>query len=310
MGLCTLDVIQSVARVPGENEKVTALRQTVAAGGPATNAAVTFAHLGGEAVLWTGIGRHPLTAGIRADLDACGVRVHDLAAAQDGPPAVSSILVTAGTGARAVISTNAGSAHLVPPNDFDLDGVTALQVDGHHPALAEVALRAARRHGIPTVMDAGSWKHGTARLLPLIDVVACSADFRVPGGGPVEEGLDVPWIVITAGGEPIRWWGPGGASGEVAVEQTSVVDTLGAGDVFHGALTHAIATLPGTTLPGTGLPGAPGRMPREGAGPALLTPDNFPALLARAAHTASRACAHFGTRTWMHHTDTWMTGAV
>ena len=279
-GLCTLDIVQSVTRVPGENEKVTALRQTVAAGGPATNAAVTFAHLGGTATLLTGIGRHPLTAGIRADLAAHRVGVRDLMPGHDGAPAVSSILVTAGTGARAVASTNASGAHLVPPPDLDFRGVAALQVDGHHPDLAVAALTEARRRGIPTVLDAGSWKDGTERLLPLLDVVAASADFRPPGAGPVQEiisGYGVPWVAISAGAAPIRWWGPGGTSGEVPVPTVPVVDTLGAGDVLHGALTHAIVT--------------------RGLGA-------FPHCLASAARIASRACAHFGTRTWMHRTDT------
>ncbi|MDR7273696.1 PfkB family carbohydrate kinase [Catenuloplanes atrovinosus] len=282
-GLCTLDVIQSVARVPAEDEKVTALRQTVAAGGPATNAAVTFAHLGGAATLLTGIGRHPLAAGVRADLAARGVRVRDLAPEHDGPPAVSSVLVTAGTGSRAVASTNAAGAHLVPPDDLDLAGVAALEVDGHHPALAEAALTEARRRGIPAILDAGSWKDGTARLLPLLDVVAASADFRPPGDGPVEKiirGYGVPWIAITAGAAPIRWWGPGGVSGEVTVPAVSVVDTLGAGDVFHGALTHAVAT---------------------GGRP---TPATFPGMLDFAARIAARACGSFGTRAWMHHAGT------
>ncbi|GAB7042881.1 MULTISPECIES: PfkB family carbohydrate kinase [Catenuloplanes] len=279
-GLCTLDVIQSVARVPGANEKVTALRQTVAAGGPATNAAVTFAHLGGTPTLLTAVGRHPLATGVRADLAECGVRLRDLAPDHDGPPSVSSVLVTAATGERAVASTDAAGAHLVPPADLDLAGVSAVQVDGHHPALAEAVLTEARRRGIATLLDAGSWKDGTERLLPLVDVVAASADFRPPAAGPPQEiirGYGVPWLAITAGAGPIRWWGPGGTAGEVPVPAVAVVDTLGAGDVFHGALTFAVAT----------------------RGLAAL-----PSLLAPAAHTAARACAHFGTRTWMHHTDT------
>ncbi|MFI5842475.1 PfkB family carbohydrate kinase [Catenuloplanes sp. NPDC051500] len=284
VGLCTLDVIQLVSRPPGGNEKVVALRQTVAAGGPATNAAVTCAHLGGDATLVTAVGRHPLAAGIRADLDGCGVRVRDLTPERAASPATSTILVTADSGDRSVVSTNAIGLHVVPPDDCDWAGVTALQVDGHHPEVALAALRAARAAGIPTIMDGGSWKDGTARLLPLIDVIACSADFRPPGGVPIETALrDVPWVAITAGAGPIRWWGPGGRRGEVPVPRVDVVDTLGAGDVFHGALTHGIAV--------------------DGLG-------DFPGLLARAARVAARACASFGTRSWMHHTDTWMTGAV
>lgn len=41
VGLSTLDVIHRIDKRPGRNEKVTALAQFVAAGGPAANAAVT-----------------------------------------------------------------------------------------------------------------------------------------------------------------------------------------------------------------------------------------------------------------------------
>ena len=51
VGLATLDVIHRITAPPAVNEKITARQQFVAAGGPATNAAVTFAALGGRADL-------------------------------------------------------------------------------------------------------------------------------------------------------------------------------------------------------------------------------------------------------------------
>ena len=119
VGLCTLDVIQLVPHVPGSNEKLTAHRQTIAAGGPATNAAVTCSHLGHPATLVTAIGSHPLAAGIHADLDAQGVTIVDMDAASVDPPTVSSILVTESTGDRAVASTNAAGRGFLPPANLD-----------------------------------------------------------------------------------------------------------------------------------------------------------------------------------------------
>jgi sugar/nucleoside kinase (ribokinase family) len=284
VGLCTLDIIQLVDHVPTGNEKLTARRQTVAAGGPATNAAATFAHLGGRATLLTGVGRHPLTAGIRSDLDELKVRLVDQAASRTAPPSVSSIMVTAATGERAVVSTNATTDRLTAPEDLDalVREADAVQVDGHHPHLALAALTAARAAGRPTVLDAGSWKPGTERLLPLLDVVACSADFRPPGtDGP--DGAStflrdhgVPWVAVTRGAGPVRWWAPD-AAGEVPAPAVTVVDTLGAGDVFHGALTYGLSALAGEPLDA-------GRFVR---------------LLGHAARIASTACASFGTRAWM-----------
>ena len=50
VGLATLDVIHRIAKAPAVNQKVTSTAQFVAAGGPAANAAVTFAALGGDAI--------------------------------------------------------------------------------------------------------------------------------------------------------------------------------------------------------------------------------------------------------------------
>ncbi|WP_436520529.1 PfkB family carbohydrate kinase [Actinoplanes sp. HUAS TT8] len=273
-GLCTLDILQLVSAYPAANEKVTALAQTVAAGGPATNAAATAAHLGEQAVLMTAVGRHPLTAGIRADLDDLGVDLIDLAA-DDNAPSVSGIVVSAGN--RAVVSTNGAGRTLTDPDLGLLLNARAVQVDGHYPELAVAVLTEARRRGIPTLLDAGSWKTATPDLLPLLDVVVCSADFRPPGVTDVPAylaGHGVRWIAVSQGEGPILRWS-GGRLVPQPVPPVTVVDTLGAGDVLHGALTVAVAR----------------RWP--------LTDATFAEALDEAAAVATRSCASFGTRAWM-----------
>ena len=71
-GLCVVDLVHRVARPPGPDEKVTALSRELVAGGPATNAAVTFAVLGGSARLLTAVGSGPLGDVVRADLERPG----------------------------------------------------------------------------------------------------------------------------------------------------------------------------------------------------------------------------------------------
>lgn len=282
VGLCTLDVVQLVDRVPGSNEKLTAREQVVAAGGPATNAAVAFGHLGGRARLLTGIGTHPLGVAVAADLDGLGVDVSDLAAGSVRPPAVSSVLVTASSGDRAVASTNARGHRLSPPADLPalVAACDIVEFDGHHRGLATATARAARVAGRTTVLDGGSWKAGTEGLLPSIDVAVCSEDFRPPGTDGPEDTLrflrahGVAWSAVSRGGRPILWAG-GDERGTVDVPAVRVADTLGAGDVLHGALTYHLAA--------------------QGE----LTPDGFAAALRAAAEVASRACASFGTRAWM-----------
>ena len=95
-----MDVVHRVARPPAPDEKVTALGQEIAAGGPATNAAVTFARLGGDATLLTAFGGHPLARFASDEVTAHGVAVLDATPGFAEPPAVSGIMVTDATGDR------------------------------------------------------------------------------------------------------------------------------------------------------------------------------------------------------------------
>ena len=280
-GLCTLDVIQSVEHAPAANEKIAALDLVMAAGGPATNAAVAFAHLSGDARLITRLPEHPLTDVIRADLASCHVSLNALSA-PPGPPITASILVTQATGERAVVSPSASavftSSQPSPPPS--LDGVHAALIDGYHRDVALPIAQAARAQSVPVIMDAGSLKPHPAQVAQAADVVVASADLMTPGGSrePADVfawlgSLGVECAAITRGGDSILWRTPEG-SGEVEVAPVDVVDTLGAGDFFHGALTWRIASL--------------GRADAR-----------FAADLAWASRVVAPSLGSFGTRAWL-----------
>lgn len=291
-GLTTLDVVQRVGRVPGPDEKLVALGLDVTFGGPAANAAATAAALGVPTVLVTALGCGPVSGLVRAGLTAAGVRVVDLAVDDPGDPPVSSVLVTASTGQRAVVSTNA----TLRPDDLgaaagaaagpSLDGATALLVDGHHLAAGVVLAAAARERGIPVLLDGGSWKPGLQSLLAHVDVAVVSADFVVPAPDepagaagatdavrnvaasdvaastdddpcPVDADDEVVgrlleavaalgpgFVARSSGPGPVRLrtgWGEREELVPPAVPPGEVVDTLGAGDVLHGATGAALA---------------------------------------------------------------------
>lgn len=256
VGLATLDVIHLVEQSPGPNEKVTARRQFLAAGGPAANAAVTFAALGGQAVLVTALGRGSVADLIRSDLSAFGVQVVDARPdLADGAP-VSSIAVGAATGERSIISVDATAISGPETVDAallsDIDRAAVLLLDGHHPWLGLAAARRASTAGIPVVVDAGRWKPVFDDLIPLDPEFLCSADLRSPGTVDLvssaialrERGVGT--VVTTRGAEPVLWW-QGDDCGAVDVPVTRAVDTLGAGDAFHGAYAHARTSGSGLT---------------------------------------------------------------
>jgi sugar/nucleoside kinase (ribokinase family) len=277
VGLSTLDVIQRIEAFPEQNRKVTADWQSVSGGGPALNAAVTFAALGGSSKLLTAIGQGVIADAIRSDLQTYSVSLADCA--DEGTvPAVSSILLDKGTGDRTIVSLDGrGQTASVPENlDEELGAVAVVLLDGHHPPLALAAAAAARRLGVPVVVDAGRWKPVMAELLPLADTVICSSDFRTPGAASPRDVFswlsdhDVRSAAVTAGPEDITWQ-QDGKQGTVPVPRIESVDTLGAGDVFHGAFCWATA----------------------------VQGQEFEEALATAAQIASLHSSSLGARTWI-----------
>ncbi|MGH3881743.1 MAG: PfkB family carbohydrate kinase, partial [Actinophytocola sp.] len=226
VGLCTVDLLQRVGTLPAPGEKVQSSSVELAAGGPAANAAVAVAALGGSVRLSTVLGSHPLAQLALRDLEACGVEVTDLLPYRVAPPAVSAVSVREADGERTVVSHNAAGVAVMA--DVELGGAGCLLLDGHHPDLALRAARAARELGIPVVLDAGSWKPVLADLLSYVDVCACSAAFSAPSP------LINPVVIRTAGPDPVAW-AAGDSRGEVEVPPTEARDTVGAGDVWHGA---------------------------------------------------------------------------
>lgn len=244
VGLSTIDVIYDVDQFPSANKKVVALSQDVYVGGPATNASITFGHLGGTATLVTVVGRHSLANLVRQELQRYSVRLIDLNPDFDDVPVISSISVNK-AGERNIISANATrvSALAAQPDEAAFKQTSVVLVDGHYMQACQTWARAARTRGIPVVFDGGSWKDGTEELLKSVDTAICSADFLPPACATEDDVLSylkrcgVTNIAITRGSESVRFVS-GVACGVVQVPKVQVADTMGAGDIFHGAFCY------------------------------------------------------------------------
>ena len=128
------------------------------------------------------------------------------------------------------------------------------------------------------VLDGGSWKPGLEDLLPWIDYAICSANFYPPSCSnrpdlwAFLQACNIPYRAISQGAAPILYeWdsATGIQRGEIVVETVTCVDSLGAGDILHGAFCH------------------------------YLLHRSFPEALRQASRVASLACQSFGPREWM-----------
>jgi sugar/nucleoside kinase (ribokinase family) len=172
VGLATLDLIYLVDRLPNNNQKIVALDQTIAAGGPATNAAITFNYLGNKAKLLGILGNHPISQLIRVDFATHSLEIIDLQPEHPESPPVSSIFVTQSTGERAVISVNATKSQATVeqlPKDILQEEVDLILLDGHQMVISQAIAPQAKSLNIPVVLDGGSWKPGLEKILPYVD---------------------------------------------------------------------------------------------------------------------------------------------
>ncbi|MCV3213801.1 PfkB family carbohydrate kinase, partial [Plectonema radiosum NIES-515] len=213
VGLVTLDLIYLAESPPKNNQKIVAADYTVAAGGPATNAAVTFSYLGNQATVLGSLGSHPMTQLIKGDLEAFKVAIADLDNNATEPPPVSSIIVTKSTGDRAVVSINAvktqAKCESIPPDI--LQNVDIVLIDGHQMKVGKAIAQIAKSENIPVVIDGGSWKPGFEELLPFVDYAICSTNFYPAGCHTSQEvfaylnKINIPYIAITHGEKPIEY---------------------------------------------------------------------------------------------------------
>ncbi len=278
LGLTTVDIISYVNHYPSSNEKVRADQQLIFAGGPATNAAVAYAAFCHDVTMVTGLGTQALAGLARADLISNNIRIIDLNEDLSQLPVLSSITVDISTGNRSVVYTDTTQRELAwegDPADL-LEGASVLMLDGFFLEQACDIAGLARRKNIPVVLDGGSWKEGLDRLLPYIDYAICSENFIPPGCDNVFSIAEylitsgIANVSISRGAQTILAWSKGQHK-EISIDSVEVVDTLGAGDILHGAFCHYIKT------------------------------NDFFTSLGLASTVASCSCKYRGTRKWIEY---------
>ena len=215
-------------------------------GGPAANAAVTVARLGLRSAFAGYLGNDPWADRILKEFHDEGIHT-DFIVRGSAPTPISAILVKP-DGKRTVINYH-GDTENLPADSLDLSGVhaRAFLFDGHQPWLSLALVDIAKQTGIPTILDAGSVHIGTRSLAEKVDYLVCSEKFAVEYTGqedPEQAAARLnelaPTIIITLGRNGLVW-SRNGTVHHLHAFEVEVMDSTGAGDVFHGALAASLA---------------------------------------------------------------------
>jgi len=246
VGHASFDLTMTVERHPEPDEKCSATGLVKGGGGPAANAAVAVARLGGRSAFAGYLGEDPYGAEHLSELRHEGVRT-DLVVRGKFPTPLSVILVKP-AGDRTVVNSRIGTPYLALEQvDFSRCSPQVILFDGHEPVISGPLAEVARRRGIITVLDAGSVPQGPLALLPAIDYLVASERFArdFTGEDDLEKAFNAlkrqaPSVVVTLGERGLK--GRNGSSeGRLPAFPIEAVDTTGAGDTFHGAFALELA---------------------------------------------------------------------
>ncbi len=273
IGLATIDNQFYLDEYPKQNTKNKSKKYAIATGGPATNASIAFSVLGGKSTLITVLGENHFSDFIKEDLNDQGIQIVDILEGKPNSPTIATI-ITSKNGHRTVFShAPENNYHLYQTSNKMADS-GIFMVDGFY---LNLAMEIIQKSKVPktVIFDGGSWKPGIEDFLPLVDIAICSDDFIPPGCETKDEVIrflyrsGIQKIAITRGEFPIIYY-TGEKKNSLNVPRVKTVDTLGAGDFFHGAFTYFYAQS-----------------------------NNFVHALKEASMFASETCKYFGTRSWI-----------
>ncbi len=250
-GIAVQDIVMRVEQFPAPGSKVPASDFIVTGGGCAANAAVAIARLGGQVRFAGPLGSpaDPASQRIIADLVREGINCDDVVRVAGGSASVSLILIDAA--GEKTIATRRGeklAAALPTAPERAIASADAVLVDNRFPEFVWPICQAARGRGIMLVIDADKATTEDDPLLGLGTHVIFSAEclrgttgLENLAGGLSRMAGRLGGILGVTDGENGVLWLDHGRECRSPTFPIAAIDTLGAGDTFHGALTLALA---------------------------------------------------------------------
>ena len=249
VGIAVQDRIYYVDEIPNKNGKFVANAYKEVGGGPAATAAVAIAKLGGQVDFIGRVGDDMTGRSLLSELESYGVNTKTVKIYENAKSSQSAIFVDK-HGERLIL--NYPSPDLLTETDW----LDAINFDEYDVILCDVrwhqgtqyCLEKAKKLGIPTVLDADVTPQSIISLVELSDYAVFSEPGlkKMTGQDDINSALmsadDIcsGIVYVTLGSKGCSWienkrkHHHGGFS-------VNVVDTTGAGDVFHGAFAFALA---------------------------------------------------------------------
>jgi sulfofructose kinase len=249
VGINVIDYLFRVPHFPEPDTKMDATAVSTQGGGLTATAMVACARLGLRTRYIGKFGGDEIGRMAREGLAAEGLDLQCAVHALDAPNRLCFVLVEEGTGHRTIIRHMDDRVWL-RPQELSREAVCSgrtLHLDGYEGDAAIQAAEWAREEGIPVSLDAERFTQRREVLFRLTDILIVAERYgrEITGREDLAGILDglallgPPCVGVTSGkdGSALRYRGE---TMKVPAFPIEVVDTTGAGDVFHGAFLYGL----------------------------------------------------------------------
>ena len=246
IGLPVRDLTFAVESVPGRGQKFPSQRFAQIIGGNALNAAIGVSRLGGRASMTGPMGDKNETADqfLFDDLAKEGIDSAHLVHMPGLVTPISAVMIDP-SGERTIVTFRDPELWKVklPDHDLLLQDCSAILVESRCAGFATELCIEARHRGIPVVVDIDSTLSQREGLLTASSHLIFSDDALQSTAGITDNlkalqkmaTLTSSFLAVTRGPKGTLWLDEQGHPKETPAFPVHTVDTLGAGDIFHGA---------------------------------------------------------------------------
>ena len=252
VGMPVRDLVFRIRELPARGSKAPADSFKEIAGGNALNGAIGIIRLGGKVLFSGPMGdaAHKTDAHILDQLDAEGIDHSGIVHMPGLFTPLSSIMIDP-TGERTIVTFRDPGLWKVKLPDADtlLANCSAVLTENRGAEFVTGLCGEALRRGIPVVVDADQVMSLSEGMLRASSHLIFSADtlYSTAGTDNTEQALrkiarlTPSFVGVTHGPHGMSWLDRDGGFRHMGGFHVHTVDTLGAGDVFHGGFTVAIA---------------------------------------------------------------------
>ncbi len=251
IGMPVRDLAFRIEAIPSRGSKVPASQFEEIAGGNALNAAIGIVRLGGHATLCGPMGDAQETSAhyIFDKLLEEGIGSQHLVHMPGLVTPISAIMIDP-SGERTILTFRDPALWNVrlPDANALLKNCSAVLIESRCAPFATDLCAEARQRNIPVVVDGDGVMSLREGLLTASSHLIFSSDAVRQTAGSDDDatalrkiaGLTPSFLAATRGPQGTLWLDQAGAFQETAAFPVHTVDTLGAGDIFHGAFTLAL----------------------------------------------------------------------